>query len=43
VLDEHNKLVGIVSTIKESKSGDGFDYAPATLNYLREVLNKLPN
>ena len=43
VLDEHNKVVGIVSTIRESKSGDGFDYTHASLNYLREVLNKLPN
>lgn len=43
VLDKHNKVVGIVSTIWEKKSGDGIDYAPASLNYLREVLNKLPN
>ncbi len=42
VLDEHNKLVGIFSTIRESKSVFGFDYTHASLNYLREILNKLP-
>lgn len=41
VLDEHNKVVGIVSTVRESISGDGFDHTPASLNYLREILNKL--
>ncbi|WP_448550524.1 hypothetical protein [Thalassotalea fusca] len=43
VLDKNNKVVGIVSTTRESKSGVGFDYTHASLNYLREILNKLPN
>jgi len=43
VLDEHHKVVGIVSTVRESLSGDGIDYTHASLNYLREILNKLPN
>lgn len=43
VLDKHNKVVGIISNALKSKSGEGFDSAPASLNYLREILNKLPN
>jgi hypothetical protein len=43
VLDKQNKLVGIVSTTRESKSGDGFDYTHASLDYLLAVLNKLPH
>jgi len=41
VLDKHNKVVGIVSTVREKESGDGVDYTHASLNYLREVLNKV--
>lgn len=38
VLDKNNQVVGIVSNVLRSKSGEGFDFAPATLNYLYEVL-----
>jgi hypothetical protein len=41
VLDKNNRVVGIVSNILKSKSGEGFDFAPASLDYLREVLTKL--
>lgn len=41
VLDSKNQLVGIVSNVLKSKSGDGFDFAPANLVYLTEVLKKL--
>lgn len=41
VLDKQNKVVGIVSTIFQSKSGKGLDFAPASSGYLKEVLNKL--
>ena len=43
VLDKHNKVVGIVSQVLKSTSGEGFDLVPASLSYLREILNKLPN
>ena len=43
VLDKHNKVVGIVSQVLKSTSGEGFDLVPASLTYLREILNKLPN
>lgn len=41
VLDGNNQLVGIVSNVLKSKSGDGFDFAPANLTYLAEVLKKI--
>jgi hypothetical protein len=41
VLDKNNRLVGIVSNILKSNSGEGFDFAPASLHYLRSVLTKL--
>ena len=41
VLDKNEQVVGIVSNILKSSSGEGFDFAPANLKYLREVLNKL--
>lgn len=43
VLDGNNQLVGIVSNVLKSKSGEGFDFAPANLTYLTGVLKKLPN
>jgi hypothetical protein len=43
VLDKHNKVVGIISNALKSKTGEGLDSAPASLDYLREVLNRLPN
>ena len=39
VLDSKGQVVGIVSNVLQSKSGKGFDFAPANLNYLRSVLN----
>lgn len=39
VLDSNGQVVGIVSNVLQSKSGKGFDFAPANLNYLRSVLN----
>lgn len=41
VLDGNNQLVGIVSNVLKSKSGDGFDFAPANLTYLTGVLKKI--
>ncbi|MFC3094498.1 serine protease [Alteromonas sediminis] len=41
VLDESGKLVGIVSNVMRSESGDGFDFAPANLDYLKQVLATL--
>lgn len=41
VVDENNQLVGIVSNVLRSKSGEGFDFAPASLEYLRQILSKL--
>lgn len=40
VLDRNNRVVGIVSNILKSNSGEGFDFAPASLHYLRDVLIK---
>lgn len=40
VLDEQNKVVGIVSNILKRESGEGFDFAPASLDYLRAILDK---
>lgn len=40
---KHNKVVGIVSQILSSKSDNGFDLIPASLDYLEDVLNKLPS
>ena len=41
VLDENNQVVGIVSNILPSESSEGFDFAPANLDYLIEVLSTL--
>lgn len=41
VLDKNNKVVGIVSNVIPSESGEGFDFAPANLDYLRKVLDSL--
>lgn len=41
VLDVEQRVVGIVSNVLRSESGDGLDFAPANLNYLREVLDSL--
>ena len=38
VVDRNGLLVGIVSNVMKSKSGEGFDFAPANLNYLLDVL-----
>ncbi|WP_185964435.1 trypsin-like peptidase domain-containing protein [Aliikangiella marina] len=38
VLDKDNQVVGIVSNILKKKSAEGFDFAPANLNYLLSVL-----
>lgn len=39
VLDNDGKLVGIVSNVLKKQSGEGFDFAPASLDYLRQVLD----
>ena len=39
VLDERQRVVGIVSNVLKAKSGQGFDFAPASLEYLNEVLD----
>ncbi len=41
VLDNNHQVVGIVSNVLPATSGNGFDFAPASLAYLREVLEKL--
>lgn len=41
VLDQNNQLVGIVSNVLRSQDSDGFDFAPANLDYLKEVLPQL--
>lgn len=43
VLDRNKHVVGIVSNILKSANGEGFDFAPANLDYLREVLAGLGN
>jgi len=43
VLDSNHQVVGIVSNVLPSKSGKGFDFAPANLNYLKQQLNHLAN
>jgi hypothetical protein len=40
---KHNKVVGIVSQILSSKSDNGFDLIPASLDSLKEVLKKIPS
>lgn len=39
VLDKNNKVVGIVSNVLKSQSGEGFDFAPASLSYLLKILS----
>ncbi|MDG1752052.1 MAG: hypothetical protein P8I03_10385 [Thalassotalea sp.] len=41
VLDANEQVVGIVSNVLPSASGKGFDFAPASLSYLEEVLTEL--
>ena len=41
VLDSSNRLVGIVSNVLRSKTGEGFDFAPANLSYLKRVVASL--
>lgn len=41
VLDQNNQVVGIVSNVLRSQDGKGFDFAPANLSYLKEVLATL--
>ena len=41
VLDARHQLVGIVSNVLPKEQGNGFDFAPATTDYLREVLRKV--
>ena len=41
VLDKNNQVVGIVSNIMKSTSGEGFDFAPANLNYLLAILQNI--
>ena len=41
VLDSNNRLVGIVSNLLKSESGEGLDFAPASLTYLREILSSI--
>lgn len=43
VVDADQRLVGIVSNILPHPSGKGDVFAPASLDYLREVLAELPN
>ena len=42
VLDSNGKVVGIVSNVLPAKGGEGFDFAPASTDYLKRVLNGLP-
>lgn len=39
VIDQNGQLVGIVSNVLPDKENDGFDFAPARIDYLLEVLN----
>lgn len=41
VLDSQNRVVGIVSNVLKSKSGKGFDFAPASIDYLQQVLSTI--
>ncbi|WP_100642387.1 trypsin-like peptidase domain-containing protein [Alteromonas facilis] len=41
VLDSNGQVVGIVSNVLRSKTGEGFDFAPATTDYLMQVLSSL--
>lgn len=41
VLDQNNQLVGIISNVFRSLDGNGFDLAPANLDYLKQVLSQL--
>ncbi len=43
VVDADHRLVGIVSNVLPHPSGKGEVFAPASLDYLREVLNQLPD
>jgi len=41
VLDANGQVVGIVSNIMPSESGEGLDFTPANLNYLRDIIKPL--
>jgi len=41
VVDKDGLVVGIVSNVLKSRSGKGFDFAPANLKYLNSVLNEI--
>ncbi|WP_100658391.1 trypsin-like peptidase domain-containing protein [Alteromonas flava] len=41
VLDNNGQVVGIVSNVLRSKTGNGFDFAPATTDYLKQVFNSI--
>lgn len=41
VLDENQQVVGIVSNVLRAADGTGFDFAPANLDYLMELLNEI--
>lgn len=41
VLDKDGLVVGIVSNVLKSRSGEGFDFAPANLTYLNSVLTEI--
>ncbi|WP_286232960.1 trypsin-like peptidase domain-containing protein [Thalassotalea sediminis] len=41
VLDNQGQVVGIVSNIMKSSTGEGFDFAPANLKYLKTILADL--
>lgn len=43
VLDSNRQVVGIVSNVLPAKVGEGFDFAPATTAYLKQVLSGLPD
>lgn len=43
VLDRHDQVVGIVSNVLPSRDGKGVDFAPASLDYLVEVLDRAIN
>jgi len=41
VLDKDGLVVGIVSNVLKSRSGEGFDFAPANLKYLNSLLTEV--
>jgi len=41
VVDAKQQVVGIVSNVLPSQSGTGFDFAPASLTYLKQILSTI--